>query len=139
MVAKKPAAGVFVHPITIYAGDIDELGHVNNQVYVRWVQEAAKAHWEVLSDETTRKRYYWVVLRHEIDYLLPVLPDMDIEAHTWVGETGGVRSVRHVEIIAGESGRMCCKAVTTWCLMDATAHKPARIDEKMRQLLLAGQ
>ena len=41
-----PSTERFVLPITVEASDIDELGHVNNVVYLRWVQEIATAHWQ---------------------------------------------------------------------------------------------
>jgi acyl-CoA thioesterase FadM len=58
--------------ITVYKDDIDELGHVNNVVYVRWVQEVAAAHWDSLASSEIKQKYVWVVLRHEIDYLSAV-------------------------------------------------------------------
>ena len=62
---------VFELPITVHEEDIDQLGHVNNVVYVRWVQEAAVAHWNVLMPAQENTRLLWVVIRHEIDYKHP--------------------------------------------------------------------
>lgn len=59
----------FSMPLPIQSADIDALGHVNNVVYLRWVQEVAAAHWEVLSKTLPPSDAVWVVLRHEIDYL----------------------------------------------------------------------
>lgn len=61
----------YTHPITVSAGDIDVMGHVNNVVYLRYVQEAATAHWQALADVKLQTAVLWVVLRHEIDYLAP--------------------------------------------------------------------
>ena len=60
--------------ISIKAGDIDELGHVNNVVYLSWVQDVAIAHWAFLTTPEHRARYAWVALRHEIDYAAQALP-----------------------------------------------------------------
>jgi acyl-CoA thioester hydrolase len=54
--------------ITVAEPDIDQLGHVNNVVYVRWVQEAAIAHWSKLATPDERRRLLWLITRHEIDY-----------------------------------------------------------------------
>ena len=72
----------FELPITVREDDIDRLGHVNNVVYVRWVQEAATAHWRVLASEEERARLLWVVIRHEIDYKRPAMPGDTIVART---------------------------------------------------------
>ena len=40
-----PSQERFELAISVAQADIDEHGHVNNVVYVRWVQEVATAHW----------------------------------------------------------------------------------------------
>jgi len=61
----------FRHPyelrVTAVASDIDALGHVNNIVYLRWVQDAAIAHWSALATAEMQQEIVWMVLRHEID------------------------------------------------------------------------
>lgn len=118
----------------ILDGDIDGLGHVNNVVYVRWIQEAAEAHWRELSGGAPPEGVAWVVLRHEIDYRMPVAPGDRVHALTWVGETSGVRSVRHVLIRNGE-GRVVAESRTTWCLVDSVTGQPRRITAEMLAIL----
>ena len=60
---------VFEMNFTAAPEHIDELGHVNNAVWVQWIQRVAVAHWEAVSDPAHRDRYFWVVVRHEVDYL----------------------------------------------------------------------
>ena len=60
--------GQFEIQLIVTAADIDELNHVSNVVYVRWVQEVAVAHWQALASEEAQRKVVWVVLRHEIDY-----------------------------------------------------------------------
>src|SRR5439155_1120943 len=66
-------------------GDIDDLGHVNNVVYLRWVQDVAAAHWEATIAPEERVDVAWVVLRHEIDYQHPAVLGDQVVARTWVG------------------------------------------------------
>jgi acyl-CoA thioester hydrolase len=120
--------------LQIRPGDIDALGHVNNVVFVRWVQEAAQAHWDHLTGGDPPEDSAWVVLRHEIDYRLAVGPEDVVYAQTWVGETSGVRSVRHVVIRKGDE-RAVAEARTTWCLVDAATGTPKRIPPQMAALL----
>ena len=60
---------VFTHRITARPEHIDELGHVNNAVWVQWIQEVALAHWYSVAAPEHQQRYLWVVVRHEIEYL----------------------------------------------------------------------
>jgi acyl-CoA thioester hydrolase len=116
----------FSLPLQIEAADIDELGHVNNVVYLRWVQEIAAAHWQHLASESQRKAWIWVVGRHEIDYRHSAKLGDDIYARTWVGETEGVRSVRHVQILE-RSGKLLAEARTTWVLVDPVSLRARKI------------
>ena len=67
----------FEKSITATKADIDELGHVNNAVWVQWIQDVAVSHWYALAPADYADRYIWVVTRHEIDYLRAVLPGGD--------------------------------------------------------------
>src|SRR3546814_11744635 len=58
----------FRRTFTATAADIDELGHVNNAVWVEWIQALAVAHWEAVAPADQQAAYIWVVTRHEIDY-----------------------------------------------------------------------
>ncbi|MFN3530461.1 MAG: acyl-CoA thioesterase [Bacteroidia bacterium] len=124
----------FVLPLNIAPGDMDALGHVNNLVYMRWIQEVSAAHWEQLSANHPASGVVWVVLRHEIDYKKAALAGDKIRARTYVGATSGSRSQRHV-IIEKIDGTLLAQAITTWCALDALSLKPRRIDDWLIQLL----
>jgi len=81
----------------VAAADIDELDHVNNVVYLRWVQDVAVAHWESATSPAERAEIAWVVLRHEIDYKHPALPGDQVIARTWVGPPSAARFERHTK------------------------------------------
>jgi len=106
---------------------IDELGHVNNAVWVQWIQQVAVAHWESLADPIHQDAYFWVVVRHEIDYLRAVLEGERIIARTWVGEAPkGARFDRHMEFV-GEDGKARVRARTQWAIIDKNAGRPIRV------------
>ncbi len=125
----------FCISITVHKNDIDELGHVNNVVYVRWVQEAAAAHWDSLASSEIKQKYVWVVLRHEIDYLSAAFENDPITASTWVGDSNGARSERFVHITNTNTGKLIAKAKTTWCMLDGATMRPKRVDEEVIYLL----
>ncbi len=90
----------FTHPLQIFPDDIDLMGHVNNVVYVRWVQDVAEAHWNHIAPPEVKARYLWVVLRHEIEYKNPALLADSIAGITWVGEHNGARFDRVVNLFS---------------------------------------
>ncbi|HMV09502.1 MAG TPA: thioesterase family protein [Cyclobacteriaceae bacterium] len=124
----------FIHSITVTPDDIDEMNHVNNVVYLRWVQDAAAAHWDAIASDEMKRKYAWVVLRHEIDYKSPALLGDPVQAETWVSSREGVRSVRHVRLTHGASGVLFAEAVTTWCLLDAVTKRPRRIESDITSI-----
>jgi acyl-CoA thioester hydrolase len=119
----------FEYRVTITAKDIDELGHANNVVYLRWIQEAATAHWNHIAPAALYTRYAWVVVRHEIDYLQPAFLHDEIIAYTWVGQHAGARSERYTELYNAVTRKKLAAAKTTWCLLDAASMRPKRIEE----------
>jgi acyl-CoA thioester hydrolase len=123
---------VFELPITVTEEDIDALGHVNNVVYVRWVQEAAMAHWTVLASAEERARLLWVVVRHEIDYKHAALLKDAIVARTWVGNAEGLAFERNTEIVRTGDHRLLAKARTLWCPVNAKTLRPTEPGEEVR-------
>jgi len=119
---------IYTHEFVVQPNEIDAMGHVNNVVYLKWVQDAAEAHWLTKASQDVKAKYSWVVLRHEIDYLAPAFAGQTIEATTWVENYQGVRSDRIVHLINKESKKVLAKAKTTWCLLDAATQRPKRIE-----------
>ena len=118
---------VFERGITAGPQDIDELGHVNNAAFVRWIQDMATAHWIAVAPPAHVEAYVWVVTRHEIDYLRAVLPGETVTGRTWVSEAPkGARFDRHVEFVGGD-GRLRVRARTTWAILDRASGKPIRV------------
>ena len=112
---------------------IDILLHVNNVVYLQWVNDISERHWNILAKNGLKEKYFWVVLRHELDYVGQAVLNDDITLTTWIGESKGVKSVRHVEIYKGED--LLLKAASTWCLIDAKTLRPTRIKDDILETL----
>ena len=128
---------VFERTIVAAAGDIDELGHVNNAVWVRWIQDVAIAHWLAVADPAHVEAYLWVVTRHEIDYLRPLREGGQVIARTWVAEAPrGARFDRHMEFV-GADGRAHVRARTTWAIVDRANGRPLRVPPEVVAPFLA--
>jgi acyl-CoA thioester hydrolase len=118
---------VFEHQLTARGEHIDELGHVNNAVWVQWIQEVALAHWYAVADAAHQDAYIWVVIRHEIDYLRAVSEGETVTGRTWVGAAPrGARFDRHMEFV-GADGKPRVKALTTWAIIDKASGRPLRV------------
>jgi acyl-CoA thioester hydrolase len=118
---------VFEMTFTAAPAHIDELGHVNNAVWVQWIQQVAVAHWDAVADAAHKDAYYWVVIRHEIDYLRAALEGDRITARTWVGEAPkGARFDRLMEF-TGPDGKICVRAKTQWAIIDKASGRPIRV------------
>ena len=109
------------------AEHIDELGHVNNAVYLTWAQDAGTAHWRAVATEEMQRDLVWVALRHEIDYRDQVVEGETVEIRTWLGRVSGPRFIRHIDIRKPGAKRFSAKVETDWCLIDAKTRKPKRV------------
>lgn len=127
-------ANIYEYKITVTAKDIDNLNHVNNAVYVRWMDEVASSHWNDLTKNNDCSDLIWVVKKHEIDYKSEAFLGDTLIAKTWVGETKGVTSERHIEFY--KSNKLLVSSKTLWVLLNATSFKPMRISEKVLNTLL---
>ena len=117
----------FEKQITAQDDDIDELGHVNNAAWVRWIQDVATSHWYDIAPPEHVDAYIWVVTRHEIDYLRAVGPGETVTGRTWVPDPPqGARFDRYMEF-TGEDGKVRVRAKTTWAILDKATGRPLRV------------
>jgi len=126
-----PTADVFTLTMRVPDADIDPQGHVNNVAFVRYVQDAAVAHWRAVAPADVRAAVAWVVRRHEIDYLKPGLPGDELRLRTWVGEPSGATWERFTEVARAADGQVLVKARTVWVLLDAATLRPRRVDARL--------
>jgi acyl-CoA thioester hydrolase len=124
---------MFTLPLRVEEADIDENNHVNNIVYLRWVQEVATAHWYAAATEQQQADYAWVVLRHEIDYKRPALLGEELEARTHVGEASGAKFERFVEIWRLPDNQLLARARSVWAALDSHTGRPRRVEAALRE------
>ena len=128
---------VFEMTLTALPEHIDELGHVNNAVWVQWIQQVAVAHWDAAADPAHKDAYFWVVVRHEIDYLRPAHEGDVVTARTWIGDAPqGARSERLMEFV-GPDGKACVRAKTQWAIIDKRLARPIRVPREVVAPFLA--
>jgi acyl-CoA thioester hydrolase len=123
----------FEMQVRVTADDIDEQDHVNNTVYLRWVQDVAVAHWRVLASLEAQREIRWVVVRHEIDYNSPASLGDEITLRTWVGAATRLRFERLTEVLRKSDERLLAKARTLWVPVSAKTGKPVRVGRDVRE------
>jgi acyl-CoA thioester hydrolase len=116
----------------VEAAELDERAHVNNVVYLQWVQAAAAAHWTDLAPPGALTQVAWVALRHEIDYLSPAVLGDEIVIRTWVGVANGLSFERFTEIRRRDDDHPLARARTLWCPVAARTGKPQRVSAEVR-------
>ena len=120
--------------VPVQQADIDQQNHVNNAVYLRWVQEVATAHWEALAPAAAREIIGWVVLRHEIDYKTPACLGDDILLRTWVGQATRVTFERFTEMRRASDHEVLVQARTLWVPVNTITGKPTRVPLEVRAI-----
>lgn len=128
----------FSRSITAGPDDIDELGHVNNAVWVRWIQDIAVAHWHAVAAPEHHDAYIWVVTRHEIDYRGNVVEGETVTGETWVpNPPRGARFDRHMRF-TGADGKVKVEAVSTWAMLDRATGRLLRVRDEIAAPFLEG-
>ncbi len=106
---------------------IDELGHVNNAVWVQWIQDIATSHWDAAARPEDHAAFYWVVTRHEIDYRGNISVGQSVTGETWIeGPARGATSLRRVDF-RNDAGRVIVSAATTWAMLDRETNRLVRV------------
>ena len=126
------ALSVFEMPVSVSPADIDEQNHVNNTVYLHWVQDVATAHWKSLAPSDAQAAIGWVVLRHEIDYKVPASLDDENILRTWVGHASRLKFERFTEVRCKIDNRLLAQARTIWVPIDWKTGKPTRVSAEVR-------
>lgn len=118
--------------ITIQPSDIDELGHVNNTVYLRWVQDAAVTHWGHVARPHEFNSLFWVVMKHEIEYKRQTFLEDDVYARTWIGGRQNRHFERFTHIIRRSDGKLLAKARTLWVPISAETRKAVPLTDEQK-------
>lgn len=117
----------YTMPFVAAGEHIDIYGHVNNAVWVRWMEELAMAHWTAIAPPEHCDAYAWFVTRHEIDYRGNIREGDRCEGTTEIREAPtGARFVRHFAF-HDDGGRLLVSARTTWAMIDRQTGRLMRV------------
>jgi acyl-CoA thioester hydrolase len=119
------AARVYEYPINVVSDDIDFMGHVNNAVYLKWVQAAVIDYWQRVAPPEAVAQHLWVALKHEITYRRPAFLDDGIIAEVIAESAQGARTFFSTLFKRGEE--VVAEVKSSWCCLDAATLRPARL------------
>lgn len=132
-----PTSPIYTKTITIPPAAIDENGHVNNVVYVQWMQDIAVEHYASAGGVAAQgENATWVVREHKVEYLRPAFAGQEIEIRTWVEDARRVRSLRKYEFVRKSDGEVLVRGETDWVFVDARSGRPLPIPETVIHLLV---
>ena len=123
---------IYEMTVPVLPADIDGQNHVNNTVYLRWIQDVATAHWKSLASAEAQDAIGWVVLRHEVDYRSSASLGDEILLRTWVGQASRLKFERFTEIHRKIDNHLLAQGRTLWVPIDVRTGKPTRVGAELR-------
>lgn len=153
----------FLLTVRVRFHEIDPLGHVNNAVYLNYLEEAAIDHATAAGWPATRLREHggvFIARRHEIDYLRPANEGDLLQVRTWPEAMSGARALRAYEIVRldrtpgawqvnglvdaadldpAPRDALLVRARTEWAFVDVTTGRPRRIPAELRDDFQVGE
>jgi len=116
---------MFRYAVAIEPADIDHMGHVNNSVYLKWVQDAVVDYWRSIAPPEAVAKHLWVALKHEITYRKPTFLQDIVVAEVIAEKVDGARASFTTIVRRGQD--VLSEVKSTWCCLDAGTHRPARL------------
>ena len=125
-----PASPEFRMHMVAEEADVDELGHISNLAYLRWVETVARAHSEAVGythGEYVEGGAVFVVRRHTLDYFVSAMAGDALTLHTHIAVLKGATCERHTRLVRDADGVVLLTAVTLWAFVKADTGRPTRI------------
>ena len=127
---------MFRYRVAVEPADIDHMGHVNNSVYLRWVQDAVVDYWRSVAPPEAVAKHLWVALKHEITYRRPTFLQDRVVAEVVAEKVDGARAMFTTVIRRGED--ILSEIKSSWCCLDAATKRPARLAREVVARFLPG-
>ena len=117
--------------IIVLPQHLDDINHVNNVVYVQWMQDIAVEHWNSVATDTLKQELLWMIRRHEIDYFNQAFLGDELMMETWTGDFTNVTWKRHYEIIRLADNKKIISASSVWIPFERKTQRPRRVDDAL--------
>ena len=118
-------ASPYEYDVYVAADEIDEMGHVNNAVYLTWVQAAVLHQWRRLAPKEAVATHLWVALKHEIRYRHPAFLNDHVQIKVLLKKLLG--ACAYYKTIIDRDGEVLAVVGSCWCCLDSVSRKPVRL------------
>jgi acyl-CoA thioester hydrolase len=129
---------MFVHRLQVRFRDCDPMGHVNNAVYLTYLEETRFAHWRSIwkyRQDGADARVPGVILaRSEIDYRAQAREGDVLEIRMHVAHIGRTSFHYQYEIF-NRAGEVVVQAKTVQVMYDYAAARPIPVPDDIREML----
>ena len=124
---------IFSHRIEVRFRDCDPLGHVNNAVYLTYLEQARLFYWRSLWNfgELRDSTPGVILARAEIDYRMTARYGQHLEVRIDLAAVGRTSFTYDYEIL-DEDGRTVASARTVQVMYDYSTAKPVPIPSEIR-------
>jgi acyl-CoA thioester hydrolase len=119
------------YPLAIVSDDIDFMGHVNNSIYLKWVQEATIAHWQRFASPSAVAAYLWIALKHEVTYRRPAFLRDQLVASVVLDKVRRESAFYEATIRRGDE--VIAEVKSRWCCVEASSRKPVRVADDVME------
>lgn len=126
----------FKKAIRVSENDIDELNHVNNVIYLKWMMDVAIGHCEALGFTFDRFREnggVFVVRRHEIDYIKSALLGDELTMYTWSEPMEATRALRIYRLVRESDQKVVLEGKTFWAFINPNTGRPTAIPQNITE------
>ena len=117
--------------IIVLREHLDAINHVNNVVYVQWMQDIAVEHWNSVATDTLKQELLWMIKRHEVDYFNQAFLGDELTMETWTGDFTNVTWKRHYQIIRPADNKKIISASSIWIPFERKTQRPRRVDDAL--------
>jgi acyl-CoA thioester hydrolase len=133
-----PPPGIFRLARRVEWRDIDPMQHLNNAVYLSYVENCAVQladdfGWAM--DQWSENGLAFVARQHRIQYLRPVLLEDELEISTWLFNVRRTSATRYYAIRRAKDGELMAQVVTLWALIDLESGRPTRFPASFHEII----
>ena len=127
-------ANPFLLKIRVQADETDRLGHTNNQVYLKWLEQISWQHIESLGMDWPmheRLSRAMAITRTEIDYLAASYEGDELLLATWIDQSDQrLTSSRRFQLVRLNDNKTIIKAQSFYACIDLKSGRPARMPKE---------
>ena len=126
----------FSYDYIVQDSDIDFNNHMNNVAYLNLINDVSGVHWDNHVTPEVSEKYFWIVRRHEIDYVGSCFLGDKLKVKTWVDEPKGATWKRFFSIETLKDNKIILEAQTVWVLINRQTERPARVTDEVVNVFL---